>query len=85
MVGISDPTKPTLLVAIPIRPSISDSMVAVAVDANVKTNPGRVVFFDTDGSYIIAVTEAAGEKNRSSNGSPQRQSGVDSNRPGSRS
>ncbi|MBR9921568.1 MAG: T9SS type A sorting domain-containing protein [Bacteroidetes bacterium] len=35
--------------------AVSNEIVAVAIEAAVKTNPGTIVFFDTDGNYLNAV------------------------------
>jgi 2',3'-cyclic-nucleotide 2'-phosphodiesterase (5'-nucleotidase family) len=39
--------------------AVHDGLVAVAVQADPKTDPGSVVFFDTDGNYINDVTAGA--------------------------
>jgi hypothetical protein len=67
VLDISDPTSPALLFAIDVTPfgrqansvDVHKGEVAVAVEANPKTDPGSVVFFDTDGNFLSAVTVGA--------------------------
>lgn len=55
VIDLSDPTKPTLLQSIPTASyggfansvSVSNGRLAVAIEAAVKQNPGKVVIFDT--------------------------------------
>ncbi|MCB9296946.1 MAG: hypothetical protein H6559_28075 [Lewinellaceae bacterium] len=39
--------------------AVANGLVAVAVEADPKTDPGKVVFFDTDGNYLEEVTVGA--------------------------
>jgi 2',3'-cyclic-nucleotide 2'-phosphodiesterase/3'-nucleotidase/5'-nucleotidase len=63
----SDPSHPSLLFSIPMAPygdqansvDVHHGVVAVAVQADVKTAPGKAVFFDTDGNFLNAVTVGA--------------------------
>lgn len=63
----SDPTNPTRIASIDMSSygggvnsvDVANGIVAVAVEANVKTDPGSVVFFDVDGNYLNAVTVGA--------------------------
>lgn len=67
VLDISDPSAPTKL--FDIDPSafgagansvaIANGMVAVAIEAAQKTDPGTVVFFDIDGNFLNAVTVGA--------------------------
>lgn len=67
VLDISDPSNPTKL--FDIDPSaygagansvaISNGIVAVAIENEVKTDPGSVVFFDIDGNFLNAVTVGA--------------------------
>jgi 2',3'-cyclic-nucleotide 2'-phosphodiesterase (5'-nucleotidase family) len=67
VLDISDPSSPALVNTIaldaygaaPNSVAISDGVVAVAVEAEVKQDPGTVVFFDADGNYINDVTVGA--------------------------
>jgi hypothetical protein len=67
VLSIVDPTNPTLVFSIDVTPygrqansvDVSNGVVAAAVEANVKTDPGQVVFFDTDGAFLNAVTVGA--------------------------
>jgi LVIVD repeat len=57
VLDLSDPTHPTLLFSIDVTPfghhpnsvAVRDGLVAVAVEADPKSAPGAVVFFDTEG------------------------------------
>lgn len=63
----SDPSRPTKL--FDIDPSaygagansvaVANGIVAVAIENAIKTEPGQVVFFDTDGNFLNAVTVGA--------------------------
>ena len=63
----SDPGNPTLISQIDITPygnnansvAIRRGIVAAAVQNHVKTDPGSVVFFDTDGNFINQITVGA--------------------------
>ncbi|MGD1704834.1 choice-of-anchor I family protein [Dapis sp. BLCC M229] len=67
VLDISDPTNPTLINQIDVSPfgavansvAVNDGIVAVAVEANVKQDPGTVVFFDADGEELSQVTVGA--------------------------
>lgn len=68
IVNISNPTAPTLHATIAISPTygaaansvaVHDGVVAVAVEAAVKTDPGRVVFFNANGVFLNQVTVGA--------------------------
>lgn len=67
VLDIRNPSRPTKLFA--IDPSaygaaansvaVSNGIVAIAIESAVKTDPGQVVFFDTDGNFLNAVTVGA--------------------------
>jgi len=67
VLDISNPSAPALINSIdvsaygaaPNSVAVSDGVVAVAVEADVKQDPGAVVFFDADGTYINDVTVGA--------------------------
>jgi hypothetical protein len=67
VIDIRNPIKPQFAFRIDISPfgsqansvAIHKRVLAVAVQAEVKTDPGKVVFFDTDGSFINEVTVGA--------------------------
>lgn len=67
IVDISTPSTPTLITTIdlstygggPNSVDIKNGIVAVAVEANTKTNNGVVVFFDTDGTFLSQITVGA--------------------------
>lgn len=64
VLDISDPTDPTLTFTIPLggRPNsvaLHEGVVAVAVENAVKTDPGFVKFFDTNGTLLSTVTVGA--------------------------
>jgi len=64
IVDISDPTTPLLIQSISVAPygqqansvAVHHGLVAAAVQATVKTDPGKVVFFDADGTPLADVT-----------------------------
>jgi len=67
VLNIINPSQPTLLFSIDIAPygrqansvAVKRGIVAAAVEANVKTDPGKAVFFDTNGNYLNTVTVGA--------------------------
>jgi DNA-binding beta-propeller fold protein YncE len=64
VISFADPTDMQLLFSIPLSPygsaptsvAIQHGIVAVAVVAREKTDPGKAVFFDTDGKFLSAMT-----------------------------
>ena len=66
-IDLSDPTNPTLLFSIDVSPygaiansvAINKNVVAAAVENDDKQLNGSVVFFDTDGNFLNAVTAGA--------------------------
>lgn len=67
IVDISIPSNPVLVRTVdlsaygagPNSIAVQQGIVAVAVEAAVKQDPGKVVFFDTDGNYLNQVTAGA--------------------------
>jgi hypothetical protein len=67
VLDISAPASPTLLFSIDLSPygrqansvDVKNGVIAAAVEANVKTDPGKVVFFDANGVYLNALTVGA--------------------------
>lgn len=67
VLSIQDPTDPTLLFSIDVSPwgrqansvAIHQGVVAAAVEANIKTDNGKAVFFDADGTFLNAVEVGA--------------------------
>lgn len=67
VLSIIDPSQPILLFSIDIAPygrqansvAVKRGIVAAAVEANVKTDNGKAIFFDTNGNYLNAVTVGA--------------------------
>ncbi|XCF06294.1 esterase-like activity of phytase family protein [Tamlana crocina] len=67
IVDISTPTSPVLVKSVdlstygagPNSIAVHEDLVAVAVEAAVKQNPGVVVFFDLDGNFIKQITAGA--------------------------
>jgi len=67
VLDISDPTNPSLVNTINLVPygdgvnsvAAKKGLVAVAVEADPKQDPGKVVFFDSDGNYLHDVTVGA--------------------------
>ena len=67
VIDISTPSAPFLTHTIDITPwgsqansvSVHDGVLAVAVEATVKTNPGKAVFFNAFGGLLAAVTVGA--------------------------
>lgn len=67
ILDLSDPTSPTLIDTIDATAygdgansvAVHDGIVAVAIQAGPKTDPGKVVFFDVDGNYLNDLTVGA--------------------------
>ncbi|MGJ8742910.1 choice-of-anchor I domain-containing protein [Polaribacter sp.] len=67
IVDISNPANPTLIKNVslttygggPNSIAIKGGIVAIAIEANVKQDAGKVVFFDLDGTYISQITVGA--------------------------
>ena len=67
MVDITNPDLPTLIQNVDLSPygagpnsiAIKGDIVAIAVEADPKQDPGKVVFFDLDGTYVGEVTVGA--------------------------
>jgi len=67
VLSIKNPTTPTLLFSISVAPygnqansvAVQGKIVAMAVQNDIKTDPGKAVFFDTDGNFLSAVTVGA--------------------------
>lgn len=67
VLDLSNPKQPMKLFSIDVKPygqsansvAVRDGLVAVAVEANPKTDNGKAVFFDVDGKFINAVTVGA--------------------------
>lgn len=65
IVSLADPSSPSLIQRIPTAPglpnsvAVADGLVALAVEAPTKTDPGQVRFFDTDGNPLGSVTVGA--------------------------
>ncbi|WP_129677819.1 choice-of-anchor I family protein [Candidatus Chloroploca sp. Khr17] len=68
IVSLSDPTTPSFVSRIAIAPTygagpnsvvVHNGLVAVAVEADPKTDAGSVVFFDTNGAFLNQVTAGA--------------------------
>lgn len=67
VLSIANPSTPTLLSSIDLAlygrqansVAVNNGIVAVAVEAAVKTDNGKAVFFDTNGNYLNAVTIGA--------------------------
>ncbi|NJP11706.1 MAG: hypothetical protein HC866_21400 [Leptolyngbyaceae cyanobacterium RU_5_1] len=67
ILDLSDPTSPAQIGQIAVGAfgavansvAVKNGVVAVAVEAVDKTNPGKVVFFDTDGTYLSDVQVGA--------------------------
>jgi dipeptidyl aminopeptidase/acylaminoacyl peptidase len=67
MLNITDPASPTLIEQVDITEygaslnsvDVYDGVVAVAVEADPKTDNGSIVFFTTDGEFISSVTVGA--------------------------
>ncbi len=67
VLNLSNTSAPAFLFAIDLTPygavgnsvAVSDGLVAVAVENAVKTDPGKVVFFDEDGNFESQVTVGA--------------------------
>ena len=67
VLDIRDPTKPARISQIELQTwgaaansvAVRDGVIAAAVEAKVKTDPGAVVFFDAEGRYLKHVTVGA--------------------------
>ncbi len=67
VLSINDPSSPTLEFSIDVTPwgrqansvAVHERVVAAAVEANIKTDNGRVVFFDTAGHFLSSVEVGA--------------------------
>ncbi len=67
VVSIADPTNPTLVAVIEVTGygfvansvAVHDGVIAVAIEAAVKSDPGKVVFFDSDLQFISELTVGA--------------------------
>lgn len=65
VVSLADPTAPALIQRISTAPglpnsvAVADGLVALAVEAPTKTDPGEVRFFDTDGNPLGSVSVGA--------------------------
>lgn len=67
VLSIANPSAPTFLFSIGLTPfgrqansvAVRNGIVAVAVEANVKTDNGQVVFFDTNGNFLRHFTVGA--------------------------
>lgn len=67
VIDISNPGAPSLIAEVSLSPygagpnsvAVFNGLVAVSVEADPKTDPGKVVFFDTNGGYLHEVTVGA--------------------------
>lgn len=68
ILDVAVPTTPVLSATIPLSPTygraansvaVANGIVAAAVEAQTKTDPGSVVFFDTDGTFLKQVVVGA--------------------------
>ena len=67
VLDVSNPSQPTLAFSIDITPfgaslnsvAVANGVVAVAVESDPATDPGKVVFFKTDGTFLKEVTVGA--------------------------
>jgi len=67
VLDISDPANPFLASTIDVTPfghhansvAVHDGIIGVAIQAEVKTDPGKAAFFDADGNLLAAVTAGA--------------------------
>ncbi|MCB0011064.1 MAG: choice-of-anchor I family protein [Anaerolineales bacterium] len=67
VLDISDPTSPALVASLPVSPfaaspnsvAVADGLVAIAAEAADKQAPGSVIFYDTAGTFVDAVTVGA--------------------------
>ncbi|MEW5980384.1 MAG: hypothetical protein AB1898_31740 [Acidobacteriota bacterium] len=63
VLDISNPTQPSLRFAIDVNPygrqansvAVYQGVLAAAVEAHTRTDPGQVVFFDADGNFLSSV------------------------------
>ncbi len=67
VISIADPSQPSIIAVIDVTPygavansvAVRDGLIAVAVEATVKTDPGKVVFFNTSLQFVSQVTVGA--------------------------
>lgn len=67
VISIANPSAPALLFSIVLSPfgrqansvAVKNGIVAVAVEANVKTDNGQIVFFDANGNFLKQLTVGA--------------------------
>ncbi len=67
VISIANPSAPTLLFSIVLAPfgrqansvAVKNGIVAVAVEATVKTDNGQIVFFDSNGNFLKQLTVGA--------------------------
>lgn len=67
ILNISNPKTPSLISSIDLNPygggvnsvAVKNGLVAVAIGSEVKTNPGTVAFFNTNGGFLNSVTVGA--------------------------
>lgn len=66
IMNFADPSSPVLLTSIPVTPygninsvAVKNGIVAAAIEDAIPENPGKVVFFDTNGVFISQVTVGA--------------------------
>ncbi|HSI65402.1 MAG TPA: choice-of-anchor I family protein, partial [Candidatus Saccharimonadia bacterium] len=67
VISIADPSQPSIIGVIDAKPygavansvAVNDGVIAVAVEAVVKTAPGKVVFFNTNLQFLSEVTVGA--------------------------
>ena len=67
IISISDPKNPTKIASIDCSPfggginsvAVSNKLVAIAVEADVKQDSGSIVFFNTDGEYLATAQAGA--------------------------
>lgn len=67
LLDLKDPKNPSLLLKIdlssygggPNSVDVNNGIVAVAMEANIPTDPGSIIFFDTAGTYLNQITAGA--------------------------